>query len=262
MEAIAAFRQRLRADQICLGAGITFSDPLVTDALADSVDFFWIDMEHSAMGTQTVGVHLLAARARTVPALVRVPGSAAAFIKPVLDVGAEGIIVPQVRSAEEVMQIVANCRYCPAGRRGYGPRVPSDYGRNGGSAYIQQANSELFVAVQIETIEALNALDDILAVPGLDSLVIGPWDLSGALGVLGEVEHPRVIEAVEMIIAKTRAAGLFTGAGMGADPDFASRMVERGVQWLQVGSDFGYLVQRMDQLNASVGRHHNRLLFC
>ena len=254
MQAIDGFRQKLRSGHLCLGAGITFGDPLVTEALADSVDFFWIDMEHSAMSTQTLGLHLLAARASDVPALVRVPGSNTPFIKPVLDVGAEGIIVPQVRSVDEVRQVVADCRYPPAGRRGYGPRVPSNYGRDGGQAYIERASREVFVAAQIETAEALDALDDILAIAGLDSLVIGPWDLSGALGVLGQVEHPKVVAAMDRIVTKTRAAGLFIGAGMGSDAEFAHRMAQRGIQWLQVGSDFGYLVQCMDQTTASVRR--------
>jgi 2-keto-3-deoxy-L-rhamnonate aldolase RhmA len=249
---INRFRQKLHSGYVCLGAGITLSDPLVTEALADSVDFFWIDLEHSAMSAQTLGLHLLAARARDVPALVRVPASNTPFIKPVLDVGAEGIIVPQVRSVDEVRQVVADCRYAPAGRRGYGPRVPSNYGRDGGQAYIERASREVFVSVQIETVEALEALDDILAVGGLDSLVIGPWDLSGALGVLGQVEHPRVVAAIDRIIAKTRDAGIFIGAGMGNDAGYAQRMAQRGIQWLQVGSDFGYLVECMDQITSSV----------
>ena len=108
---IVAFRSKIAAGAICIGASITLIDPRVTDALGDSVDFFWIDMEHSLMSPEAVHGHLLAAKTRGVPALVRVTGSATPFIKPVLDAGADGIIVPQVRSAEEVQQIVADCRY-------------------------------------------------------------------------------------------------------------------------------------------------------
>jgi len=252
MEAIAKFRQHLKAGRLCLGASISFTDPLVTDALGDSVDFFWIDTEHCAMSPEALQGHLLAARARNVPALVRVGCGSTPYIKAALDAGAEGVIVPLVRSAEEVRQIVGDCRYPPVGRRGFGPRVPSNYGRNGGPEYIERANSNIFVAVQIETAEALEAIDDILSVPGLDSLVIGPWDLSGALGRLGDVHHPEVVAAIETIISKTRAAGLSVGAGMNADTDLACVMAERGVQWIQLGGDFGYLVKFMDQITASV----------
>ncbi len=96
------------------------------------------------------------------------------FIKSVLDAGADGIIVPQVRTVREVRQIVCDCRYPPLCQRGYGPRVTSNYGRNGGVDYIAQANLEVFVSVQIETTEALAALDKILAVSGEVGRVVAP----------------------------------------------------------------------------------------
>ncbi|MCL4863600.1 MAG: hypothetical protein KJZ93_29615 [Caldilineaceae bacterium] len=249
---IAAFRAKMAAGAICIGASITLIDPRVTDALGDSVDFFWIDMEHSLMSPEAVHGHLLAAKARGVPALVRVTGSSTPFIKPVLDAGADGIIVPQVRSAAEVQQIVDDCRYPPLGRRGYGPRVPGNYGRDGGSAYIERANREVFVAVQIENREAFHALDAILAIPGLDSIVLGPFDLSADMGLLGQLDAPAVAAAIDTIIAKSRAAGRFVGSGMAPDAKLALQMAQRGVQWLQVGDDYGYMLLAMDQITAAI----------
>jgi 2-keto-3-deoxy-L-rhamnonate aldolase RhmA len=251
-DSIRQFRADLRSGHVLIGGAVTLADPLISDALADSVDFLWIDLEHSPMSPESLSGHLLAARRHTVPALVRVAGSATPWIKPVLDSGACGIVVPQVRSAEEVRQVVADCRYPPLGRRGYGPRVPSNYGRDGGPAYVEQANRDLFVAVQIENADALADVDQIVAVPGLDSLVIGPYDLSASLGVMGEVEHASVISAIKRIVAKAHQAGLFVGAGMGTDPTYARRMIERGVQWLQVGSDYSYMIQRVDEVVAAV----------
>ncbi|MHB9037427.1 MAG: HpcH/HpaI aldolase family protein [Armatimonadota bacterium] len=262
MLAISKFRDNLKSGQVCIGASITFTDPLVTDALADSVDFFWIDLEHSLMSSEALAGHLLAARARCTPAIVRVTGSDTPFIKPVLDAGADGIIVPQIRSVDEVRRAVGDCRYPPEGNRGYGPRVPSNYGRDGGSDFIRRANENLFVSVQIETREALEALDEILAVPGLDSVVIGPWDLSSALGRLGDVEHPEVVSAIETIVRKARAAGLFVGAGMGADADYALKMAKRGIQWLQVGGDCGYLINEADRISESVRNNMNDEASC
>lgn len=254
---IAAFRARMTAGDICIGASITLTDPHATDALGDSVDFFWIDMEHSTMTLEALSGHLLAAKGRNRPALVRVPGSATPFIKPVLDAGADGIIVPQIRSAAEVQDVVNSCRYPPLGQRGYGPRVPSNYGRIGGNAFIERANREIFVAVQIENADAMAALDDILAIPGLDSIALGPWDLSASLGLIGEVEHPTVVEAIDSIITRTRAAGLFVGAGMAPDARFALGMAKRGVQWLQVGDDTGYMILAMDLITAAVRAEHD-----
>ncbi|MCC6613401.1 MAG: hypothetical protein IT320_07980 [Anaerolineae bacterium] len=252
METILRFRRRLTDGNICVGASITFSDPLVTDALGDSVDFFWIDLEHSAMSPEALQAHLLAAKSRQVPSLVRVPGSDTPFIKPVLDSGADGIIVPQVRSAEEVRRVVDDCRYPPLGRRGYGPRVPGNYGRSGGADYIARANEAIFVSVQIENRESYEAIDEIVAVPGLDSIVIGPADLSASLGHTGDPDHPEVASAIDQVIAKARAKGLFVGAGMGPDARYAVGMARRGVQWLQVGGDFSYMIVYTDRMTADI----------
>lgn len=248
VSAIEVFRQRLARKERLVGASVTFSDPLVSEALADSVDFLWIDLEHSSMSPESVNGHLLAARGKRIPALVRVTHSSLPFLKSVLDAGADGIIVPQVESAAEVQQVVDHSRYFPHGRRGFGPRVPTNYGRVDGRSYMEQANRTIFVAIQIETLGAVHAIDEILAISGVDSLVIGPWDLSIALGVPGEFEHPRVKAVVDEIIRKTHSAGLSVGAGMGSDPQYASTMLEQGIDWVQVGGDFSYLIKSADDL--------------
>jgi 2-keto-3-deoxy-L-rhamnonate aldolase RhmA len=246
------FREKIAAGGLCTGPGISLSDPRVTDALGDSVDFIWIDLEHSLMSPEALGGHLLAARGRHVPVLVRVVAGETPFIKPVLDAGADGIIVPQVRSAAEVKRAVDDCRYPPVGTRGYGPRVPSNYGRDGGSAYVARANADVFAAVMIETREAVEAIDEIVAVPGLDSVVLGPMDLSASYGMLGDVEHPTVVAALEHVISRALAAGCLVGCGMGVDSATAIRMARRGVQWAQMGGDCGYLIAHMDLLNREV----------
>lgn len=252
MEAIEKFRQNLKENILCLGASITLTDPLVTEALSDSVDFIWVDLEHSIMSPEALAGHLLAARSKKIPALVRVVGSGTPFIKPVLDLGADGIIVPQVRNADEVRQIVEDCRYAPLGRRGYGPRVPSNYGRDGGKDYVERSNKNLFVAVMIENLEAFKAIDEILSVPGLDSIVIGPMDLSEAFGVLGELENISVISAIHTIISKTRNAGLSIGIGLGTDIGYACTMIKAGIQWIQLGCDFNYMINYLDSITSSI----------
>jgi 4-hydroxy-2-oxoheptanedioate aldolase len=252
MERIERFRRELASGKVCLGAAISFTDPLVIEALADSVDFFWIDLEHGAMGFDALNAHLLATRAKTKPGIVRVAGSATALIKPVLDAGAEGIIVPQVTSAQEVRGIVADCRYPPMGRRGFGPRVPTNYGRAGVPEYVRRANASLFVAVMLETDEALRAIDEIVKIEGLDSVVIGPMDLSASQGMLGDVENPRMLKAYEKIIGAARTAGLSVGAGMGINPALCLRLITMGVQWVQFAGDSDYLIYAFDGLSKSL----------
>ena len=247
------FRAKLKDGQVCLGSGVSVIDPAVTEALCDSVDFLWLDLEHSPISLESLQAHLIAARAGGAPILVRVPSGEIAWAKRVLDIGAEGIILPQARSVAEVVAFVEACRYPPLGRRGFGPRRASNYGRVAMTDYLAHANENIFVAVQIETVEALDALDAIVQVPGIDSLVIGPADLAGALvGLPGQVTHPRVLESIATICSRARQAGLSVGIGMGPDADFAVRVAQLGVQWIQCGGDVSFMVRGVDDLYHSL----------
>jgi 4-hydroxy-2-oxoheptanedioate aldolase len=251
---IQTFRDKLKSGRACLGTGITFSDSAVTEALGASADFLWIDLEHNPISLESLHSHLIAARAAGVAALVRVPGSETPLIKRVLDSGAAGLIVPQVSSAAEVRQVVDACRYKPLGNRGFGPRRMANYGRALGPEYLEQANRQLFVAVQIENTAAMDELDAIVQVPHLDSLVIGPYDLSLSMGVT--INHPDLQAALKRIIAAAHGAGLFVGIGMSPrDTAFAVRAIELGINWLQVGSDYGYMIQFADELFAQIREH-------
>ncbi len=240
---IQKMRNKLRAGEIVLGAGITMTDPTITEAIAGSVDFIWIDLEHNAMTTESMLGHLIAARAGGVASLVRVPNNDVAWIKRVLDSGAEGIILPRSYSAKEVAEFVSACRYPPLGTRGFGPRRPMQYGRLEQQAYLAQANRDVFVTAQVETVELLAEIDEVLKIEGLDSLVMGPQDLSGSMGRLGETTHPDVLNAIRTIATKAKAAGKFLGSGLGANPQFAKTLIECGVQWMQAGNDFEYMIK-------------------
>jgi 2-keto-3-deoxy-L-rhamnonate aldolase RhmA len=252
---IHKFRAKLKAGQVCLGPGVSLTDPAVTEALCDSSDFLWLDLEHSPISLESLQAHLIAARAGGAPVLVRVPSGELAWVKRVLDIGAEGVILPQAGSLAEVEQFVAACRYPPQGRRGFGPRRATNYGRQSVPAYLAAANRDVFVAIQIETAAALEAVDGIVRMPGIDSLVIGPADLAGALvGVPGQVDHPRVMEAIATICGHARAAGLPVGIGMGPNVEYATQVVRLGVQWIQCGGDCSFMVQAADTLYQDIRR--------
>jgi 2-dehydro-3-deoxyglucarate aldolase/4-hydroxy-2-oxoheptanedioate aldolase len=240
-------RAKLRAGEIVLGAGITLSDPTVTEALAPSVDFVWIDLEHNAMTTESMLGHLIAARAGGTASLVRIPNNDPGWVKRVLDSGAEGIILPRAYTAREGAEFVSCCRYPPLGTRGFGPRRPMQYGRLEQQEYLKQANRDVFVVVQVETVELHAELDELLKLEGLDSIVLGPQDLSGSMGRMGQTTHPEVIAAIKDISAKAKAAGKFVGTGLGANPEFAQVMIDCGVQWLQVGGDFEYMIKACER---------------
>jgi 2-keto-3-deoxy-L-rhamnonate aldolase RhmA len=248
MLSIQSFRDKIAAGHCALGITVTFNDPLVTSAIADCVDFIWLDLEHCVMSPEALQGHLQAARAKGKPMLVRVAAGDVGIIKPVLDAGAEAIIVPMIFSAEEARRVVQACRYPPLGRRGYHPRVSTNFGRIKGQDFVQASNRELMVNVQIETREAVEALDEIVAIEGLDGLVIGPYDLSGSFGVFSQIDHPLVQNAIDTTIQKGRAAGKIVGIGGGSGPAFYKDLKRRGIHWVQVGNDYEFFISAVDAM--------------
>jgi 2-keto-3-deoxy-L-rhamnonate aldolase RhmA len=247
--AISEFRSRLQRGEVLLGPSVVFSDPRVTEALAPSVDFIWLELEHALIGPDAVVAHVMAARAGGVPLIMRIATGMTSLVKPALDSGVEGLVIPQIRTVDEVRAVVDDCRYLPVGRRGLGPVRPSNYGRVAPVDVVAAEN--MFLAVQIETIEALAVVEEIAKTPGIDSLVIGPTDLSAALGVLSQMDHPLMREAITRIVAAARANGLSVGVGVG-DAKTARLMIDQGVQWVQLSGTDAYLWQRFEQLREAV----------
>jgi 2-dehydro-3-deoxyglucarate aldolase/4-hydroxy-2-oxoheptanedioate aldolase len=230
-------RNKLRQGTVCLGTGITCTDPTITEALCSLSDFVWIDMEHNALSLETVQGHILATTGTDTAALVRVAWNDPVLIKPVLDIGADGIIAPMVRTAEEARRAVAACKYPPEGIRGYGPRRPSGYGRLGGPEYCRQANESIIVIIQIEHIEAVRNVDEILAVPGVTSVLVGPNDLAGSMGLMGQPDHPEVLSACETVVARAMAGGVVPSVAVGGGPAVWAEWARRGAQWITFSGD-------------------------
>ena len=184
---------------------------------------------------------------------MRVPSSDVAWVKKCLDTGAGGVILPRSYSVAEIRAFVEACRYPPRGTRGFGPRRQSRYGRDGGPGFIEQSDADVFPIAQIETAEALAAIDEIVRIDGLASIVLGPNDLSGALGHMGELGHAEVEDAMKRIIGTARDAGLYVGSGLGADPEFAQRLAGWGAQWLQCGGDMALINLGAEALFARLG---------
>ena len=258
MENGVKFRQKLQQGQVCLGTGISFSDPTVTEALSSILDFVWIDMEHGPLTIESVQGHVMATKGSDTAPIVRVPWNDPVLIKPVLDVGAAGVIVPLVRTADDVRRAVAGCLYPPEGIRGFGPRRPSGYGRTGGPDFCRKANQDVIIIVQIEHVDAVRNLDEIVAVPGLTSVVVGPNDLSASMGFTGQPRHPEVLTTIDTVIAKSRKSGVFVGISVGDDPDHLADWFDRGMQWLAMGCDFSLMMHGADRVAQHVRAHAER----
>ena len=242
------FIEKMRRGEVALGATITVTDATITEALCGLLDCVFIDMEHNALSLEVVQAHIIATKGTTTTPLVRVPWNDPVLIKPVLDIGAAGVVVPMIRTVDDVRRAVAACRYPPDGIRGYGPRRPSNYGRLSGPEFCRAANEAMIIFVQIEEIEAVNNLDEILAVPGLTGILIGANDLSGSMGLMGQPRHPDVIRTAEKVIARTRQAGLIAGMAVGNDPALLKEWMDKGAQWLAIGDDYGLMIKATSQV--------------
>ncbi|MBI2824786.1 MAG: 4-hydroxy-3-methylbut-2-en-1-yl diphosphate synthase [Planctomycetia bacterium] len=243
MENAEHFRRKLRTPEPCLGTCVTFSDPTVTEALATVLDFVWIDAEHNPMSLETIQAHVMATRGTRTTPLVRVAWNDPVLIKPVLDIGAAGIIVPLIRTADDARRAVAACKYPPEGIRGFGPRRPAGYGTFGGPEYCRAANAAIITIVQIEHADAVKNLEEIIGVAGLTSIVIGAQDLAGSMGHMGQPEHPEVQGAIDSVIERARRAGMPVGMALGDRAEAFRPWRAKGVQWFSVAADF-LLLQR------------------
>ena len=255
MQNTRVFRDKLRRGQVCLGTGISMSDPTVCEALCPDMDFFWMDLEHSALSTERLKMHLMAMKGSPCASLVRVPWNDPVLVKPVLDMGADGVIFPMVRNADDVEQAVAACRYPPEGVRGFGPLRPLDYGRQNATEYCREANENLIVIVQIELLEAVENIEEILRVPGLTSIAFGPQDLSASMGLRTEPKRPEVRATMAQVIEKAKAANIPVGVSIGADVEWLRDLVDMGVQWLAMGNDVTLMVKAGQEMVRAMRDH-------
>ena len=204
----AAFAARLRAGETLLGAIVALPCAEVAELFSRAgFDWLLIDGEHAPLDALVAQGLLQAARC---PCLVRVQAGEEAVIKKALDIGAAGVVVPQVNSAEDAERIVGYCKYPPRGSRGVGIVRAQGYGLDF-QEYVAGANDNVIVMLQIEHIDAVANIESIVRVPGVDALMIGPYDLSGTMGKLGRVNDPEVEQAMETVRQACVAVGMKLG---------------------------------------------------
>lgn len=239
------FRARLRSDDFLLGTWLTILDPVVPELLAGSgFDVLIADGEHGPVATSDLVAMLIASRAAGVPILYRVAANEPVRIMHALDSGAAGVVIPQVRTVEDVERAVAWCHYPPRGLRGVAPRRASGYGR-GTAAYLAASDELVTCCVQVETREALEGLDAILSVPGVDTVLVGPNDLAASIGHTGELGHPDVEAAIGRVADRAAAHGIPAGIWT-ASPAQARQRQAQGYRWATVGADYGFMLAAAD----------------
>lgn len=224
------------------GSFVTIGHPTVVEVLGLSgIDFVWVEGEHAALSLpQILSLNMATSESGIVP-IVRVPTNHSDVIKQYVDTGAMGIIVPIVKTRDDAHRAVCALKYPPRGERGIGLGRATRYFIKL-QDYLARANRDVMVMLMIETKEAVDNIEDILTVPGIDLLCVGPFDLSASMGYIGEPSHPEVKKAVEKVEVAAMRAGVPLGISV-PDKKAAYRLMARGYRFFVIGADVEYLFQ-------------------
>lgn len=235
-------RQQLQQQDPLLGTLVTLPTPAVAELLAlAGCDWLFIDAEHAPLSNGDVQALLQAAS--DTPCLVRLPQVSESAVKRALDAGAAGIIAPMVNDAATAVSLVQWAKYPPQGTRSVGVARAHGYGLHFQET-MQRANAETAVVIQIEHIDGVNNIEEIVAVPGIDAIFIGPYDLSATLGKPGEVNDPAVTTAITRVEVACEEANVPLGA-FGMDAAAVRPFIKRGYTLLAVGIDTVMLARTM-----------------
>jgi 2-keto-3-deoxy-L-rhamnonate aldolase RhmA len=237
MELRNELKRRLQRDEQVYGTWITIESPMTTEMLSTlGFDYFVFDTEHSPLDIYKSQTLMQAMRGDRTTPIIRVWWNDLVAIKRALDVGAYGVVVPWVNTKEEAESAVKATRYAPEGLRGCGPRRASMFDPD----YLKTADEEILVICQIETKRAVENIEDIVSVEGVDVSYIGPADLSASYGHLGNHSHPDVQKAIDKVFDATKAAGKAAGVHLGSGKTIRDRM-EKGYNFITIGNDLIYL---------------------
>lgn len=222
----STFRSRLRAGETLFGTMVTLPCSATAEILAHvGFDWLFIDGEHGPLDMTDI-MSILQVVGDRAAGIVRVPTLDEASIKRVLDIGAAGVIVPQVNTVEQAEDAVRFARYAPEGERGVGLGRAHGYGMRF-EEYLKTANEQITVIVQAEHATAVENIDAIAKVPGVDAVLLGPYDLSASLGKMGMIHDPVVTGAIDRITSACRSAGVPTGY-FGATAKTVQPYIEQG----------------------------------
>ena len=248
------FLRKVNGGQMAYGCCITSSDESATEiACAAGFDFVWIDGEHGQMDRNTALRHLTAVKGTDTASFYRVPACDHTEIKKVIDFGPAGIIIPMVMDENDAAKAVAACRYpIHGGNRGCGFRRGWEYGARNTEEYLAESAHDPLVIIQLEHIDAARRIDRILAVPGIDSILIGPYDFSMSMGRPGRFDDPDVKAASDEACARIVAKGLLLGTYCEGDFDVWRR---RGVRYMSVKNDTDAM---LDGFRSAIGKAGGR----
>lgn len=255
---MGAFKDQLKEGRLLVGTMVSeVRNPNLAYLLALSgFDFFIIDNEHGAYSPETISTMIAATRGAGIAPIVRIPEiKREAILKP-LDCGATGLLVPVVERPDQVREVIRHAKYPPQGSRGAAlRRAHSLYRRLEAGPYLQQANQDTVIVIQIENPSALEHLEDIASEPGIDGLFVGPFDLSVNLGLPGQISHPKMQKAIERVVEVGLNHKLAIGIQL-FDTASCRPWIEKGMRFISYSGDIPLLAdaaaQAVEELKRSM----------
>jgi 2-keto-3-deoxy-L-rhamnonate aldolase RhmA len=248
-------KERLEAGELALGVGLRQARTVDIAKIMKTAgyDFLFIDMEHNSMSIDLAAQISIAAQDAGITPVVRVPAFEHFHATRALDAGAQGIVVPHVDTAEVAARMVSNCKYPPVGHRSVTGALPQlDFRPAPLGEATAAINAATLLILMLETPEAVDNVEAIAAVPGFDVLLVGTNDLCMEMGIPGQLDHPRVGEAFERIVAACRAHGKYAGLGGVYDPALMQRYLAMGFRLVLAGSDLTFMLAAAKERAAAV----------
>jgi len=237
-------KEALRNGKTSLGSWVSVMYPESVRAVADA-GFDWVlfDTEHLPYDLETVYKMIQFLRGAKAIPFIRVVWNDINAIKKALDTGAYGVVVPWVSSREEAVNAVRFCKYPPDGLRGMAPGTASSAWGVSRDEYLEIANDETMVIVQIEREEAVKNIEDIVSVEGIDATFIGPMDLSASMGFRGKPFHPKVVKAIEKVLEACKNSDVAPGIAFGSNIEHINSLIHQGFKFIGVGVDLNFLLK-------------------
>ena len=235
-------KEALQDGKVVFGPFLKFTDPAVVEIMGFAgFDFIIIDTEHGPISIETAQNMIRVAESVNITSIIRVGNNDESFILRALDIGAQGIEIPQINSKPDAVRAVKSVKYSPKGERGVCRYVrAANYSSMDKFKYFESVNKETIIIVHIEGVEGINNLDGILSVSGIDVIFIGPYDLSQSLGIPGQVNNSLVVEKMKEVVLKCKQNKVAVGT-FADDVETAKFWVSLGVQYMSFSVDVGIL---------------------
>jgi 2-keto-3-deoxy-L-rhamnonate aldolase RhmA len=246
-------RQRLQDGELLLGQLVLeFFTPGLGPMLdACGLDFVIFDMEHGRCDIGMLEQMIASCRGSAIVPMVRVPDANFAPLSRVLDLGARAVMVPRVETRQQAEEIVNSLKYAPQGKRGVALGIAHDLYRAAGAEFFAQSNEDIPIILQVETVKAFENLDAIVSTPGVDVVWIGHYDLTVSMGIPAQFDHPRLLQAMDDLVASCRKYGVAPGF-LPPTKESAAHWISKGFRMISLGSDIGVFLDGMRRFKAHI----------